>query len=161
MKLPMLGPAVVVALALAAPALAQGPAPGEEEAAAFFGWLTSALERGDWRLSALGPGAAIFTQKAEGAAGGVPRLWVRLELQKPVVPSGTLSMRQLVEFDCDERQVRTLEGVSYRQNNLSGPSAPQSNFGGWSPVQAGQALDDVVSFACGLPPAQSVPPEAL
>ena len=35
---------------------------------------------------------------------------------------------------CDQRQVHTLEGASYKLNNLSGAGTAQSNFGGWSPV---------------------------
>lgn len=137
---------------LAVPTLVSAqPLPGDAEAGAFFGWIASALERGDWRLSALGPGAAIFTRDVESAPAGAPRLWVRLELQEPVVPSGTLSMRQLVEFDCDERQIRTLEGASYKMNNLSGAGTAQSDFGGWSRVDPDQALNDIVTLACGAP----------
>jgi hypothetical protein len=144
------GLTLAAAAAFSFPILALAAVPGETEAA-FLEWLEMAIERGEWRLASLGPGAAIFTRVADKPTSSGPRLWVRLELQRPVFPSGTLSMTQLLEFDCPGRRTRTLEGVSYKLNNLAGAGSAQEHDGGWSTVSPEQALDRVVNVACETP----------
>ena len=104
----------------------------------------SGLEIGAWTPQAGSEGAAMFTQPYRGTGN---RLWVRYEYRE--AQSGIRSERSLVEIDCRDRRVRTVQVTSFRDSNLSGPQVPSYSAGNWTYEAPGTVGDAIVTIYCG------------
>jgi hypothetical protein len=107
----------------------------------------------DWTFVARSSaqGFAIYAKDAPATADPeLKRIWARYEHRQPVAVRGTAvkSAVSLQEFDCESRQVHSVESTFYRDNNLSGPSLRLGEEA-WSVAGPGSAFEVLMHRACG------------
>lgn len=78
------------------------------------------------------------------------RLWVRWEFSPSRLgPNGERSARQLVEFDCTEGRLRTLQSEGFRDANLSGATVRNALNPDWVYVAPGTFNEQHLTEVCG------------
>lgn len=106
------------------------------------------LEVDDWSPVSAGPdGDAIFLARPASAPN---TMWVRMEYEGLDEQRAWLSSRQLVEFDCDRWQWRTLQFTSYSRNNLEGDERALESRDYWLPAPRGTFAHAYVTYGCAL-----------
>jgi len=79
---------------------------------------------------------------------GFPTLWQLSDLKSPT-PNKVLSKLTLIEFNCDERQRRTIAFTSHREHMAGGkPIFKNLSAQPWHAVQPDSVIEKLMDLAC-------------
>ena len=120
-------------------------------AAALLVQLPSDVSANGWNyVGASGDGALLsFTMPFPARQN---RLWIRWEFAASRLgPNGERSARQLVEYDCSEGRLRTLQSEGFSAPNLTGRPIPNTLDPNWVYVAPGTFNELHHTAVCGAP----------
>jgi len=132
--------ALVASLCLATTA----PALGET-------WRGIEIDTGGWIPVAKDDDSYVLVKMRQQQAEN-RQVWARFEVSQPKTYASfsTRSALALIEFDCANGRSRTLQELSYSDNNLKGDER-DGDATDWSYVVAGSNEDNMFKLACNSP----------
>ncbi len=123
--------------------------------AAIEAWIDDNVVAGDYEISGYGDEAAALysTSEIERTRQDHMRVWTRVEFFRPDVLDNQVvrSLRELVEFDCDQQRSRTLATELFPGANLTGAKIEEKKSEAeWSFNSPGGLLSLVANDVCRI-----------